>query len=79
MTDSLSILAPGDRSPSFSLPAVNRDGLVSLEDYRRRNPVLLSVSGESTDLSAVASSCSWPWYSRILRLVGWQPWWSSIR
>ena len=43
MTDSLSTLAPGDRSPSFSLPAVNRDGLVSLEDYRHRNPVLLGL------------------------------------
>jgi peroxiredoxin len=33
----------GDRAPNFSLPAVNRDGQVSLEDYGGRSPVLLGL------------------------------------
>jgi len=35
-------LRPGDRAPDFSLPAVQRDGMVSLGDYRGRTPVLLA-------------------------------------
>jgi peroxiredoxin len=36
-------LEPGDRAPDFTLPAVNREGLVSLDDYRGRNPVLVGL------------------------------------
>lgn len=36
-------LQPGDRAPSFSLPAVNRDGKVSLDDYRGRSALLLGL------------------------------------
>jgi peroxiredoxin len=36
-------LRPGDPAPRFSLPAVNRDGLVSLDDYRDKSPLLLSI------------------------------------
>jgi peroxiredoxin len=34
---------PGDRAPDFTLPAADRDGTVSLSDYRGRSPVLLSL------------------------------------
>lgn len=36
-------LQPGDPAPSFTLPAVNREGTVSLDDYRGRSPVLLGL------------------------------------
>jgi len=36
-------LQPGDPAPSFRLPAVNRDGVVSLEDYRGKSPVMLGL------------------------------------
>jgi peroxiredoxin len=36
-------LQPGDRAPAFSLPAVNRDGLVSLGDYRGERSVLVAL------------------------------------
>jgi peroxiredoxin len=36
-------LRPGDPAPAFTLPAVNRDGPVSLDDYRGRSPVLLAL------------------------------------
>ena len=36
-------LQPGDPAPSFALPAVNRDGTVSLDDYRGRSPVLVGL------------------------------------
>ncbi len=36
-------LQPGDRAPDFTLPAVDREGNVSLADYRGRSPVLLAV------------------------------------
>lgn len=34
---------PGDRAPAFTLPAVNRDGIVSLDDYRGKRPVLIGL------------------------------------
>ena len=34
---------PGDRAPSFSLPAINREGAVSLDDYRGKQPVLVGL------------------------------------
>jgi peroxiredoxin len=36
-------LAPGERAPDFSLPAVDREGLVSLADYTGRTPLLLAL------------------------------------
>ena len=36
-------LRPGDPAPTFRLPAVNRDGQVSLDDYRGRSPVLIGM------------------------------------
>ncbi len=37
------LLRPGDCAPVFSLPAVNREGQVSLDDYRGRSPVLVGL------------------------------------
>lgn len=34
-------LQPGDRAPEFTLPAVDREGMVALEDFRGRCAVLL--------------------------------------
>ena len=34
---------PGDRAPEFTLPAVNRDGVVSLADFRGRCAVLVGL------------------------------------
>jgi peroxiredoxin len=34
---------PGEPAPAFTLPAVGRDGTVSLDDYRGRSPVLLAL------------------------------------
>jgi peroxiredoxin len=36
-------LQPGEPAPDFTLLAANRDGLVSLADYRGRTPVLLAL------------------------------------
>jgi peroxiredoxin len=36
-------LRPGDPAPSFALPAVNREGQVSLDDYRGRSPLLIAM------------------------------------
>ena len=36
------VIRPGDPAPDFALPAVHRDGTVSLADYRGRSPVLLA-------------------------------------
>ena len=36
-------LGPGDPAPRFALPAVNREGQVSLDDYRGKSPVLLAL------------------------------------
>ncbi|HJV56493.1 MAG TPA: redoxin domain-containing protein, partial [Methylomirabilota bacterium] len=37
------LLGPGDPAPAFALPAVNREGQVSLDDYRGRSPVLIAL------------------------------------
>ncbi len=37
------LLRPGDPAPHFALPAVNREGQVSLDDYRGRSPVLVGL------------------------------------
>ena len=39
----LAPLCPGDPAPDFALPAVNREGQVSLADYRGRSPVLIGL------------------------------------
>jgi peroxiredoxin len=36
-------LHPGDPAPDFALSAVNREGEVSLDDYRGRSPVLVGL------------------------------------
>jgi peroxiredoxin len=36
-------LRPGDAAPPVTLPAVNREGQVSLDDYRGRTPVLIAM------------------------------------
>ena len=36
-------LEPGDPAPRFALPAVNRDGEVSLDDYRGRSALLVGL------------------------------------
>lgn len=36
-------LRPGDPAPHVTLPAVNREGQVSLDDYRGRSPVLIAM------------------------------------
>jgi peroxiredoxin len=36
-------LRPGDPAPGFALPAVNREGQVSLDDYRGRSPVFIGL------------------------------------
>ena len=36
-------LQPGDHAPSFAVPAVNRDGMVALEDYRGKGSVLVGL------------------------------------
>jgi peroxiredoxin len=43
MTDERPPLRPGDAAPRFTLPAVNRDGEVSLDDYLGRSPVLVGL------------------------------------
>src|SRR5687767_7431678 len=37
------LLGPGDPAPSFTLPAVNGPGAVSLSDYLGRAPLLLGL------------------------------------
>jgi peroxiredoxin len=41
--DSRRPLRPGDEAPDFALPALHRDGTVSLADYRDRSPVLVAL------------------------------------
>jgi peroxiredoxin len=36
-------LQPGDFAPNFALPAVNRDGMIGLDDYRGKGPVLIGL------------------------------------
>ena len=36
-------LQPGERAPDFTLPAVDREGTVSLSDYRGKSPLLLAL------------------------------------
>jgi len=36
-------LRPRDPAPPVALPAVNREGKVSLDDYRGRSPVLVGL------------------------------------
>jgi peroxiredoxin len=42
MTDITRAAQPGEPAPDFTLPVVQRDGTVSLGDYRGRSPLLLA-------------------------------------
>jgi peroxiredoxin len=42
-TESRPPVAPGEPAPDFTLPAVDREAMVSLSDYRGRNPLLLAL------------------------------------
>jgi len=42
-TESRRPLQPGEPAPDFTLPAIHREGTVSLADYRGRSPVLLAL------------------------------------
>jgi len=42
-TESRPPLQPGESAPDFTLPAVDREGTVSLADYRGRSPLLLAL------------------------------------
>ena len=39
----IKLLGAGDHAPHFALPAVNREGQVSLDDYRGRGAVLVAL------------------------------------
>src|SRR5262249_8639134 len=43
MADTTQPITPGMRAPDFSLPAVDREGTVSLASYRGQHPLLLAV------------------------------------
>ena len=56
--DRRSPVQPGERAPDFVLPAVDRDGTVSLADYRGKTPVLLAMMRGCTVRSVGATSRS---------------------
>ena len=37
------IIRPGDRAPDFTVAAANRDGPVSLADFRGHSPLFLAL------------------------------------
>lgn len=43
MTDAQSPLRPGDRAPDLALPAVTREGTISLGEFRGQKPVFLAL------------------------------------
>src|SRR6266545_1440641 len=43
ITESRPPVTPGERAPDFTLPAVDREEMVSLADYRGRSPVFLAL------------------------------------
>jgi peroxiredoxin len=43
MVESRPPVAPGEPAPDFTLPAVDRSAIVSLADYRGRNPLFLAL------------------------------------
>src|SRR5512138_1012488 len=43
MTESRPPVAPGEAAPDFRLPAVDRDEMISLADYRGRSPLFLAL------------------------------------
>ena len=42
-TESRPPVSPGEPAPDFTLPAVNREEMISLADYRGRSPVFLAL------------------------------------
>ena len=43
MTSTMHPVAPGELAPNFALPAVAGSGIISLDDYRGRSPLFLSL------------------------------------
>jgi peroxiredoxin len=43
MSNDRHVLQPGDPAPEFKLPAVNREGVVSLAEYREKGSVLVAL------------------------------------
>jgi len=43
MSNERHVLQPGDPAPEFRLPAVNREGLISLAEYRAKGSVLVAL------------------------------------
>ena len=43
MSNDRHVLQPGDPAPEFKLPAVNREGVVSLAEYRAKGSVLVAL------------------------------------
>ncbi|GAA4343373.1 redoxin domain-containing protein [Variovorax defluvii] len=43
MSMTMNPVAPGEAAPGFALPAIAGPGIISLDDYRGRSPVLLSL------------------------------------
>ena len=41
--DAYNPLQPGDRAPTFTLPIVNGEGALSLEDYQGKSAVLMGL------------------------------------
>ncbi len=58
MTDEAArrLVQPGDPAPNFTLPAVNREGSVALQDYRGKVRCWSGCSEGSTARSAAATS-----------------------
>jgi hypothetical protein len=62
-------LQAGDRAPEFTLPAVDREAVVSLADYRGRTPLLPRPGGNLTGLSNMTEGVSAKWVE-LLKEVG---------
>ncbi|KGF78172.1 alkyl hydroperoxide reductase, partial [Massilia sp. JS1662] len=43
MSMTMNPVAPGELAPAFALPAIAGPGIISLDDYRGRSPLLLSL------------------------------------
>ena len=64
---------PGDSAPDFTLPSVDRDGTVSLDDYRGNTLCCSACSGAFGARSAAGPSPGWGLRKRSSRSSGWKP------